>query len=70
MVVCTVGTGDKQDQMLTHVGLTAVPLARPSRCNDFEDEVRVMYCTGIDQLNPRFCNIVDEMAKTIGAISG
>ena len=44
MVVCSVGTGDHQDLMLAHLGLTAVPVAQPIRCDDFNDDVRVMYC--------------------------
>jgi N-acyl-L-homoserine lactone synthetase len=65
MVVCSVGTGDKQDLMLTHIGLTTVPLAQPIRCNDFNDDVRVMHSVGTNQLNLRFRKIMDKMAKTI-----
>ena len=42
MVVCSVGTGDHQDLLLAHIGLTAVPVAQPIRCDDFNDDVRVM----------------------------
>jgi hypothetical protein len=48
--------------------LTAVPVAQPIRCDDFNDDVRVMHCIGTDQLNPRFRKVMDEMAKTIGVI--
>jgi hypothetical protein len=68
MVMCSVGTGDQQDLMLSHIGLTAVPVAQPTRCDDFNDDVRVMHCTGTDQLNPRFRKVMDEMAETIGVI--
>jgi hypothetical protein len=68
MVMCSVGTGDQQDLMLAHIGLTAVPVAQPIRCDDFNDDVRVMHCIGTDQLNPRFRKVMDEMAKTIGVI--
>jgi hypothetical protein len=33
---------------------------------DFKDNVRIMYCSNTQQLNPRFLRIVDKMAKTIG----
>ena len=65
MVVCSVGTDDKQDLMLARIGLTAVRLARPIRCDDFNDDVRVMHCIGTDQLNLRFCKVMDGMAKAI-----
>jgi hypothetical protein len=68
MVMCSAGTGDQQDLMLAHIGLTAVPVAQPIRCDDFNDDVRVMHCIGTDQLNPRFRKVMDEMAKTIGVI--
>ena len=66
--MCSVGTGDQQDLMLAHIGLTAVPVAQPIRCDDFNDDVRVMHCIGTDQLNPRFRKVMDEMAKAIGVI--
>ena len=66
MVVCSVGTGDQQDLLLSHIGLTAAPMAQPIRCDDFNDNVRVMHCIGTDDLNPRFRRVMDEMAATIG----
>jgi hypothetical protein len=41
-------------------------LAKSISCDDFKDNVRVMYCINTQQLNPRFPRIVDKMAKTIG----
>jgi hypothetical protein len=66
MVVCSVGTGDLQDVMLAHIGLIAITVAQPIRCADFNDDVRVMYCLGTDQLNVRFRRIMEEMADLIG----
>lgn len=66
IVVCSVGTGDRQDLILTRIGLRALPAAEPIKCDDFKDNVRVMYCINTQQLNPRFLRIVDKMAKTIG----
>jgi hypothetical protein len=64
--VCSVGTGDQQDLLLSHIGLTAAPMAQPIRCDDFNDNVRVMHCISTDDLNPRFRRVMDEMAATIG----
>jgi hypothetical protein len=66
MVMCSVGTGDHQDLLLAHNGLVAVPVAQLIRCDDFNDEVRMMYCIGSDDLNPRFRRIMDEMATELG----
>jgi hypothetical protein len=66
IVVCSAGTGDGQDLMLARIGLAAVPTTEPIKCDEFKDDVRVMYCINTQQLNPRFRRIMDEMAKTIG----
>ena len=66
MTVCSVGTGDRQDLMLARIGLTAIPAAEPINCDDFKDNVRVMYCLNAQQLNPRFLRVMVKMAKTIG----
>jgi len=65
IVVCSVGTGDRQDSMLARIGLVAAPAMDPTHCDDFNDKVRLMYCNGIRQLHPRFLRMVDEMAKTL-----
>jgi hypothetical protein len=52
--------------MLARIGLTAVQAAQPINCDDFKDNVRVMYCLNTQQLNPRFLRIMVKMAKTIG----
>ena len=66
ITVCSVGTGDRQDLMLARIGLTAIPAAEPINCDDFKDNVRVMYCLNAQQLNPRFLRVMVKMAKTIG----
>ena len=66
IVVCSAGTGDGQDLMLARIGLAEVPSTGPIKCDEFQDHVRVMYCSNTQQLNPRFLRIMDEMAKTIG----
>src|SRR6478736_8341115 len=66
IVVCSAGTGDRQDLMLARIGLAAVPTTEPIKCDEFKDDIRVMYCINTQRLNPRFRRIMDEMAKTIG----
>ena len=66
IVLCSAGTDDRQDLMLARIGLKAVPTTEPIKCDEFKDNVRVMYCINTQQLNPRFLRIMDEMAKTIG----
>ena len=66
IVLCSAGTGDRQDLMLARIGLAEVPTTEPIKCDEFKDDVRVMYCINTQQLNPRFRRIMDEMAKTIG----
>jgi hypothetical protein len=68
LVVCTVGTGDQQDLMLARIGLTPAPVTSPIRCDDFNDDVRVMYCADTDRLNVRFRKMMDVMAKAIGVM--
>lgn len=64
--MCSAGTGDRQDLMLARIGLAAVPVTKPIKCDKFKDTLRVMYRINTQQLNPRFLRIMDEMAKTIG----
>jgi N-acyl-L-homoserine lactone synthetase len=66
IVLCSVGTGDRQDLMLVRIGLAPVPTAEPINCEEFKDKVRVMYCANTQELNPRFLRIMDEMATILG----
>ena len=66
IVLCSVGTGDRQDLMLFRAGLAPVPAAEPVNCIEFKDKVRVMYCANIQELNPRFLRMMNEMAKILG----
>jgi hypothetical protein len=69
MVVCAVGTGDQQDLLLSHIGLTAAPVNQPIRNNNFNDDVRVMQSIGTKQLHPRFRSVMKEMAQLMGLVS-
>ena len=60
MVVCAVGLGDGQDLLLTRVGMKAATCAAPANSDDFNDDVRVMYCVGADCLNTSFRRLMGE----------
>jgi hypothetical protein len=66
VVLWSGGKGGRQDLMLARIGLAAVPASEPIKCDEFKDNVRMMYCINTQQLNPRFLRIMDQMAKTIG----
>jgi hypothetical protein len=52
--------------MLARIGLSAVPAAEATKCDDFKDYLRIMYCLNTHQLNPRFFRVIVKIAKTIG----
>jgi hypothetical protein len=64
MVVCAVGLGDGQDLLLTRVGMKAATCAAPANSDDFNDDVRVMYCVGADCLNTSFRRLMGESAPS------
>jgi hypothetical protein len=64
-VVCSVGTGEGQHLMLARVGLISAPTSGVIRADDYNDDVRVMYCTGLERLDPRFRRLMDDMAETL-----
>ena len=66
IVVCSVGTRDRQDSMLARIGVAPVPAMEPIDCDDLNDKVRMMYCNNTEQLHPRFLRMMHEMAKTLG----
>ena len=70
IIVCSAGTGDRQDLMLARIGLSAARAVEAITCDDFKDNVRVMYCLDTQQLNPRFLRVIIKMAKTIGLTEG
>jgi hypothetical protein len=38
----------------------------PLASTEYDDVIRVMYCTGTQELQPRFQRMMDAMAETIG----
>lgn len=63
IAVCTAGTADRQDRILTRMGLKAVPTVDVLKCDAYTDWVRVMY---FHIQNLKFAHIMDQMAETLG----
>jgi len=66
IVFCTAGIGDGQDLTLARIGLGAASVSSQAiRADHYNDDVRVMYCTDIERLNPRFRRLMEDMAETL-----
>jgi hypothetical protein len=65
-VICAAGTKDRQDVVLTRIGLARVPGINPVNSEDYKDDVRILCCSQTQRLNPHFVGFIDEMAKKIG----
>jgi hypothetical protein len=66
IVVCAVGTRDRQDLMLRRIGLMNAPDVEPVECERYRDCVQVLYCVNPDTLDRRFRLLMDQMAETLG----
>jgi N-acyl-L-homoserine lactone synthetase len=64
IVICSVGTADRQDLILRRIGLGTAPI-KPIACERYSDHLQVMYCTDLQQLDDRFCVLMDEMAERL-----
>jgi len=60
------GSRDRQYLALSRLGLEAVPEIGPLRSDYYNDTIRVMYCTSIHTLRPRFQRLMDAMCHVIG----
>jgi Acetyltransferase (GNAT) domain len=66
VAIFSAGSRDKQYLMLSHLGLRPVSGIEPLASTEYDDVIRVMYCTGTQELQPRFQRMMDAMAVTIG----
>jgi predicted GNAT family N-acyltransferase len=62
IVLCSVGTIDRQDAMLCRIGLTEMLGVNQVYCSNYEDTVRVFSCSTIDSLSPHFQRLIMKMA--------
>jgi Acetyltransferase (GNAT) domain len=65
-VICAAGTKDRQDMLLTRVGMVPVSGIGPIYCEDYKDDVRILCCSQTQRLNHQFMGFIDKMAKKIG----
>jgi Acetyltransferase (GNAT) domain len=62
IVICSVGTVDRQDLMLRRIGMLNAPV-KPIVCKQYDDRLQVMYCNDLRKLDGRFRALMDEMAQ-------
>ena len=66
IAIFSAGSRDNQYRMLSRIGLRQVSGIEPLLSTQYEDEIRVMYCTRNDTMQPRFQRMMDAMAKGMG----
>jgi hypothetical protein len=64
--ICAAGTKDRQDAVLTRMGMAPVPGLEPISRHEYNDDVRILCCSQTQSLNARFANLIGQMAKKIG----
>jgi hypothetical protein len=65
VAIFSAGSRDKQDLMLSRLGLRPVSGIEPVTSIEYDDVIRVMYCTNPHELQSRFRRMMDAMAETI-----
>lgn len=65
IVMCSVGTIERQDAMLSCIGLTTVPDVDQIYCSKYNDNVRIFFCSAIGDLSPWFRRLMREMVTTL-----
>ncbi len=66
VAIFSAGSQDKQYLMLSRLGLRPVSGIEPVASAEYDDVIRVMYCTNTQQLQPRFRRMMDAMEVAIG----
>jgi hypothetical protein len=66
IVVCAVGTRDRQDLMLRRIGLINAADLESIECERYRDRLQVLYCTDPRKLDRRFRLLMDQMAEILG----
>jgi Acetyltransferase (GNAT) domain len=65
IAIFSAGSRDKQCQMLSRLGLKPVSGIDPVASTEYDDVIRVMYCTNAQELQSRFRRMMDAMAETM-----
>src|ERR1700739_198268 len=66
IAIFSAGSRDKQCLTLARLGLSTVPGIEPVISDEYDDVIRVMYCTKVEELPIRFPRMMDAIAHTIG----
>jgi len=66
VAIFSAGSRDKQYLMLSRLGLRPVSGIEPLASTEYDDVIRVMYCTSAEELQLRFQRMMDAMARTAG----
>jgi hypothetical protein len=66
VAIFSAGSRDRQFQMLSRLGLKPASEIEPVVSPEFDDLIRVMYCTSTHELQPRFQRLMDAVATTVG----
>lgn len=66
LVICAAGTEDRQDILLTRLGMVPVSGIGSTYCEDYKDNVRILCCSQRQRLNPQFMGFIDKMANKLG----
>ena len=70
VAIFSAGSRDKQYTLLSRLGLKPVSGIEPLISTEYDDVIRVMYCTKTQELQLRFQRMMDAMAKVIEIGSG
>jgi hypothetical protein len=66
IAIFSAGSRDNQYRMLSRIGLREVSGIEPLISAEYDDVIRVMYCTRTQKLQRRFQRMMDAMAKATG----
>jgi hypothetical protein len=66
IAIFSAGSRDNQHRMLSRIGLREVSGIEPLISAEYDDVIRVMYCTKNQEIPPRFQRMMDAMAKGMG----
>jgi N-acyl-L-homoserine lactone synthetase len=66
VAIFSAGSRDKQYMMLSRLGLRPVSGIEPVVSAEYDDVIRVMYCTNTEELQSRFRRMLYAMAETMG----
>jgi hypothetical protein len=66
VAIFSAGSRDKQYMMLSRLGLRPVSGIEPVVSTEYDDVIRVMYCTNAEELQSRFRHMMCAMAETMG----